>query len=181
MTMRACSPDRKDCASVDDHHHDDHTHGPDCGHSRIAHGDHFDYLVSGNASTCCAHLDMNALRSFLSFFFFPFFLACLLSSFPCFFVTCCFISLQVGNELHHYHDGHCDAHGSVMKRVLGDTEYLSLDSDSIDSENRSVYITFFCLFFFFCKLTCEFFVMGREKKNCYGLLAACDSSRFSAS
>lgn len=29
-------------------HEEQHEHGKDCGHERIAHGDHFDYLVAGH-------------------------------------------------------------------------------------------------------------------------------------
>lgn len=43
MDVSAATPDRcqpnQDCAG--------HTHGPDCGHPAIPHGDHTDYLVDG--------------------------------------------------------------------------------------------------------------------------------------
>lgn len=29
--------------------HDDHTHGPDCGHEAVKHGDHIDYIHDGHA------------------------------------------------------------------------------------------------------------------------------------
>ncbi len=38
-----CTPDH-DCGA----HETDHTHGPDCGHDAVPHGDHTDYLVSGH-------------------------------------------------------------------------------------------------------------------------------------
>ena len=38
-----CTPDHS-CAG----HDSDHTHGPDCGHPAIPHGDHVDYLVDGH-------------------------------------------------------------------------------------------------------------------------------------
>ena len=38
-----CTPDH-DCAG----HDTDHTHGPDCGHEAVPHGDHTDYLVAGH-------------------------------------------------------------------------------------------------------------------------------------
>lgn len=28
-------------------HPDGHTHGPDCGHEAVSHGDHVDYVVDG--------------------------------------------------------------------------------------------------------------------------------------
>jgi hypothetical protein len=28
--------------------HDDHAHGPDCGHEAVSHGDHVDYLHDGH-------------------------------------------------------------------------------------------------------------------------------------
>jgi hypothetical protein len=36
--------DGHDC----DHHDDAHTHGPDCGHEAVQHGDHMDYVVGGH-------------------------------------------------------------------------------------------------------------------------------------
>lgn len=36
----ACRPLNPGCAPG-------HTHGPGCGHERVPHGDHFDYLVDG--------------------------------------------------------------------------------------------------------------------------------------
>ena len=38
-----CTPDH-DCNA----HNRSHTHGPDCGHERVPHGDHVDYLVAGH-------------------------------------------------------------------------------------------------------------------------------------
>ena len=38
-----CTPDH-DCP----HHEGDHEHGSDCGHERVPHGDHVDYLVGGH-------------------------------------------------------------------------------------------------------------------------------------
>ena len=38
-----CTPDHN-CAS----HEASHTHGPDCGHEVVPHGDHKDYLVAGH-------------------------------------------------------------------------------------------------------------------------------------
>lgn len=31
-----------------DAHPDAHVHGPGCGHRRVQHGDHFDFLVDGH-------------------------------------------------------------------------------------------------------------------------------------
>jgi hypothetical protein len=39
----ACTP-KHDCGA----HKADHTHGPNCGHERVPHGDHVDYLVQGH-------------------------------------------------------------------------------------------------------------------------------------
>lgn len=38
-----CTPDH-DC----EHHDAEHSHGPDCGHEAVPHGDHVDYLVGGH-------------------------------------------------------------------------------------------------------------------------------------
>ena len=38
-----CTPDHT-CAG----HDASHTHGPDCGHEAVPHGDHVDYLVDGH-------------------------------------------------------------------------------------------------------------------------------------
>ncbi len=38
-----CTPDHQ-CSG----HAADHTHGPDCGHEAVPHGDHVDYLVDGH-------------------------------------------------------------------------------------------------------------------------------------
>lgn len=38
-----CTPDHS-CST----HGQDHQHGPSCGHPRVKHGDHFDYLVDGH-------------------------------------------------------------------------------------------------------------------------------------
>src|SRR5215831_7172964 len=37
-----CTP-KHDCGA----HHSAHVHGPTCGHERVPHGDHVDYLVNG--------------------------------------------------------------------------------------------------------------------------------------
>src|SRR5262245_36828060 len=39
----ACTPDH-DCKG----HDHGHSHGPSCGHERVPHGDHFDFLVNGH-------------------------------------------------------------------------------------------------------------------------------------
>jgi hypothetical protein len=39
----ACTPDH-DCRA----HNHEHTHGPTCGHERVPHGDHVDYLVGAH-------------------------------------------------------------------------------------------------------------------------------------
>jgi hypothetical protein len=31
-----------------EHHDDSHVHGSDCGHERVTHGDHVDYVVGGH-------------------------------------------------------------------------------------------------------------------------------------
>lgn len=38
-----CTPDHA-CGA----HHATHTHGPNCGHEAVPHGDHTDYLVAGH-------------------------------------------------------------------------------------------------------------------------------------
>ena len=38
-----CTPDHH-CEA----HEREHTHSPKCGHERVPHGDHFDYMVSGH-------------------------------------------------------------------------------------------------------------------------------------
>lgn len=45
---------------------------------------------------------------------------------------------QVGEELHHVHDGHCDVHGALplRKRVVGGAEYRSLLSPDQDEADR---------------------------------------------
>lgn len=49
----ACTPSH-DCEA----HASDHTHGPDCGHEAVPHGDHVDYLVDGHLHHPCAgHCD----------------------------------------------------------------------------------------------------------------------------
>ncbi|RTL35306.1 MAG: hypothetical protein EKK48_29520 [Candidatus Melainabacteria bacterium] len=49
----ACTPDH-DCEG----HESGHTHGKDCGHEAVPHGDHVDYLVHGHLhSPCKDHCD----------------------------------------------------------------------------------------------------------------------------
>jgi len=45
-------------------HESNHVHGPDCGHARVAHGDHFDYVVGDHLHhvtdrTCVDHGAVN--------------------------------------------------------------------------------------------------------------------------
>src|SRR5436190_23847737 len=55
MNPNSCTPGH-DCKA----HDRGQTHGPSCGHERVPHGDHFDYLVEGHlhhahASHCDDH------------------------------------------------------------------------------------------------------------------------------
>lgn len=58
-----CTPDHS-CAG----HSSQHTHGPDCGHQQVPHGDHVDYLVDNHlhhphGSHCDDHGPVEVLQT----------------------------------------------------------------------------------------------------------------------
>ncbi len=106
-----------DCITHADH---PHTHGADCGHTRIQHDDHVDYLHDGHlhfqhgdhydehilavtevnpdgcrpVATACGHVHG---------------LGCGHEAVP----HGDHMDYLVNGRLHHVHDGHCDDHGPV--------------------------------------------------------------------
>ncbi|MDE2771376.1 MAG: hypothetical protein OXI44_09450 [Bacteroidota bacterium] len=106
------------------HHHADHDHGEDCGHTAIKHGDHVDYLHDGhmhhphgdhldehaievsdaNPDDCtsghdCSGHDSDHVHGD----------GCGHEAVPHGDHT----DYLVDGHLHHQHDGHCDDHGAV--------------------------------------------------------------------
>jgi hypothetical protein len=102
------------------HSHPEHTHGPDCGHVAVQHGDHVDYLHNGhlhfphddhcdehtievtekNPSVC------NQTHSCGEHQHGP---DCGHEALP----HGDHIDYLVNGRLHHVHDGHCDDHGPI--------------------------------------------------------------------
>ena len=113
--------DKNDCNVHSDH---DHSHGPQCGHIAIKHGDHVDYLHDGhlhhphgdhvdehsldvggsNPERCTPNHDCGAHAS--SHTHGP---GCGHEAVPHGDHTC----YLVDGHLHYPHDGHCDDHGPV--------------------------------------------------------------------
>lgn len=109
------------------HEKHDHTHGSECGHTAIRHGDHVDYLHDGHMHRAHdGHYDECSLEVSAA------------NPGGCASHTCgghdsghvhgagCgheavphgdHVDYLVDGHLHHPHDGHCDLHGSVMLAV----------------------------------------------------------------
>jgi len=100
--------------------HPDHSHGPDCGHTAVRHGDHIDYLHDGHLHHPHeGHYDEHTIE--------------VTDTNPegCAPVHACgehvhgpdcghetvphgdHIDYIVDGRLHHVHDGHCDDHGPI--------------------------------------------------------------------
>lgn len=106
------------------HENHDHTHGPDCGHTGIKHGDHVCYLhdghlhrphedhvdecsiqvSDGNPGACTSGHDCSGHEA--SHVHGP---DCGHEAVP----HGDHIDYLVDGHLHHHHDGHCDDHGPV--------------------------------------------------------------------
>jgi hypothetical protein len=48
ISVSEANPDRCTPDHACEGHDPGHTHGPDCGHQQVAHGDHVDYVVAGH-------------------------------------------------------------------------------------------------------------------------------------
>lgn len=102
------------------HKHSDHSHGPNCGHTAIRHGDHTDYIHDGHLHhPHDDHYDEHALDVNTT------------NPDGCIPVDSCgdhvhgphcgheaiphgdHVDYIVDGRLHHAHKGHCDDHGPV--------------------------------------------------------------------
>ncbi|MBS1793271.1 MAG: hypothetical protein JSS81_05425 [Acidobacteria bacterium] len=99
------------------HEHHSHIHGSGCGHLKIQHGDHFDYLHDGHLHTAHdSHYDECVLEAGDSNPDVCREIAC-----QCDHKDCSHQRIPHGDHfdflvdgtLHHFHDGHCDNHGPV--------------------------------------------------------------------
>jgi hypothetical protein len=103
--------------SHDTHTDHTHVHGEACGHLRVAHGDHHDYLHDGHLhSEHGDHYDEHVLAVSETN---P--AACAPVSCGCDHAGCEHQAVPHGDHtdrlvdgrLHHRHDGHCDDHGPL--------------------------------------------------------------------
>lgn len=65
LSVDAANPSACTPAHACGGHDADHVHGAGCGHDRVPHGDHFDYLIDGHLHHPCAgHCDDHGAVSF---------------------------------------------------------------------------------------------------------------------